>query len=52
MFATYVVMCMTQLRETPMAASLPAQHLKTSPKIGYAPSAESARATSRQSRSN
>ena len=40
MFATSVVMFMTPLRVTPMAASLPEPHLKTFPKTGYAPFVE------------
>ena len=40
MFATYAVTFMTPLKVMPMAASLPAQHLKTSLMIGYAPSVE------------
>ena len=39
MFATYVVTCMTQQRVMPMAVLLPAQHSKTSLRIGYAQSA-------------
>ena len=38
MFATYVVMCMTQQRVMLMVASLQAQHLKTFLRIGYAQS--------------
>ena len=38
MYATYVVMCMTQQREMPMAALLQAQPSKTSLRIGFAQS--------------
>ena len=38
MFAMYVVIFMTQQRVTLMAASLQAQPLKTSLRIGFAPS--------------
>ena len=52
MFATYVVTSMIPQRATLTAVSLPAQHLKTSPRIGSAPSAASARVISLPSMSN
>ena len=48
MFATYVVTSMIPLRETLMAVLLLEQHSKTSLRIGFAPSAESARVISLQ----